>query len=568
MLMKKVVSGAALACGLLSFAQASDARNVTLNPELPIFQEKDGLIVIQVESMPPSSGWVLETGDSGYTGNGYYEWKGPNHFGNPGNGTITYQINVTNPGVYNFRIRNQHDHPDHTEENDVWVRHNQEEWFKIYSSQSGQYKWTWQSRNEELGHVDASFNLNAGPNTIELSGRSNGMKLDQFQMYLSTVPNAPSTSFPESQTGSGGSGGGGGGGGGGTDPIITGESVVFDFEGSTEGWMYAPLQAFTSPATTFEGSALTLITSDNTQTFGSYSSPKVLVPDVDAEPIGGYFYEVQAQIRSSSDDPSKNPTTRIRVTSSDYTESLSHDIVSSGNGTYTPDPSGKIYRSFFSQGSPEKEFSLHFDVMNFDKTNRRFHFIHLDEIALINRTGTQFIGWDEIARYDFSGNRTFGFTPVNVEAIADANLWSSNAGLMLSGESNGPGGNLVFGFWSAETPFIMEKNTIYEVRYSVSTSASASTVNRVPTYRMRISDSGSESFLTTSFESATDSPPIPTDGNTIIYRSWFYANEVLGGRTMNLAFDYLYVPGLGNDPSISVNLKDLTILEHSVSLED
>ncbi len=137
-----------------------------------VFLEKDGLLAIEIESAPLAGEWAFETALTGYTGKGYYTWKGPNLFTTPGQGILTYKFYVTNPGEYKLFIYNRHDHPDRTENNDAWIKVNNAKWLKTYSSEN--CEWTWQTKYEfshgNRGH--AVNTLEEGLNVIQISGRS------------------------------------------------------------------------------------------------------------------------------------------------------------------------------------------------------------------------------------------------------------------------------------------------------------------------------------------------------------------------------------------------------------
>lgn len=161
------------------------------------FQEQDGLLVVEIESAPTSDDWVRETSLSGYTGAAYYTWDGPNRYNAPGSGVLTYRINITTPGTYNFRMHNRHDFPDSTLANDVFVKLNDGDWVKTFSPRRGE--WTWTTRHE-FGHNDkplAEYTLDAGVHALQFSGRSNGFSIDRFVLYLDGV-DGEDTNLPES----------------------------------------------------------------------------------------------------------------------------------------------------------------------------------------------------------------------------------------------------------------------------------------------------------------------------------------------------------------------------------
>ena len=52
--------------------------------EPPVFEETDGLVAVEVESHPPADQWQAETEMEGFTGGGYYTWRGGNLYRQPG----------------------------------------------------------------------------------------------------------------------------------------------------------------------------------------------------------------------------------------------------------------------------------------------------------------------------------------------------------------------------------------------------------------------------------------------------------------------------------------------------
>lgn len=164
-----------------------------------VYQEKDGLLVVELESLGATGDWVLETAVSGYTGGGYLRWNGPDQFANPGHGTFGAEFEIHQGGTYAFRIRNHHDHEDSTQENDVWVRMDGGPWVKLFSGVKDQ--WTWASNHEFSNEKPpAEYDLSPGLHKIEFSGRSHDFRMDRFHMYLPGHPKGQDASQPESET--------------------------------------------------------------------------------------------------------------------------------------------------------------------------------------------------------------------------------------------------------------------------------------------------------------------------------------------------------------------------------
>lgn len=158
------------------------------------YVESGFMIIMEVESAPPVDQWSVDTELVGYTGDSYYTWRGPNYFGNPGNAVLSYPIQVTTGGLYNLRIHNRHDFPDPTEDNDVWVRVDNDPWIKAYSPVRGQ--WTWQTWFDfGTSQTNATFTMDPGLHTFEMSARSQDFSIDRIALYLGVV-NGQDTNLP------------------------------------------------------------------------------------------------------------------------------------------------------------------------------------------------------------------------------------------------------------------------------------------------------------------------------------------------------------------------------------
>ncbi len=169
-----------------------------------VFQESGGIVVLEAESAPAAGSWTKESSVAGYSGSGYYRWNGADVFNSPGQGILRYVIRIANAGAYHLRIRNHHDHPDSTLENDCFTRMDGGTWIKTYSSTADQ--WTWHTRHEQDGaHSDPLYTLAAGDHAFEISGRSANFRIDRIHLYLGNVAGPLELSRPESTaTGGGG----------------------------------------------------------------------------------------------------------------------------------------------------------------------------------------------------------------------------------------------------------------------------------------------------------------------------------------------------------------------------
>jgi len=170
------------------------------------WQAKNRNMMVEVEAVPPTGDWVVESAFPGYTGDHYYKWNGPNYYTQPGNGVLTYDIEVHEEGRYELRIHNRHEHPDSTLENDCWVRMDGGPWIKLYSNGGGTVgQWNWKSRFEiNHSHYDAGWDLTIGRHVFEISGRSNGFKIDRLNFFMWNAAGNTNVNTPESDCGLGG----------------------------------------------------------------------------------------------------------------------------------------------------------------------------------------------------------------------------------------------------------------------------------------------------------------------------------------------------------------------------
>ena len=207
------------------------------------FCEQNGLVVIDPENLTLPSGWQVGTTEANYSGNGYIyydsgDWSS-SWYNNPGNKTISISIEITNPGTYEFKWRNQAGGTDRTEENDTWLRFPDADdffaikngtqlfkpvpdcsldpnancpqgasnngWFKVYVNN---LNWQWFAGTSDNGpatEIFATFNT-PGTYTLEISARSKDHFIDKIVMYDNVNTNeftALNTALAETECASG-----------------------------------------------------------------------------------------------------------------------------------------------------------------------------------------------------------------------------------------------------------------------------------------------------------------------------------------------------------------------------
>jgi len=149
-------------------------------PEAPcVYVETNDAVVIEIESVPAVDDWQHETSFPGYTGSGYYVWRGQNYNANPGQAILTYPISVTKASDYQLNIRNSHG-TNPSLYNDVWARLDSGPWIKSFSNVLNM--WTYDFNFDQNGNLGAAVfkDVTPGIHTLELSARSTGFRLDRL----------------------------------------------------------------------------------------------------------------------------------------------------------------------------------------------------------------------------------------------------------------------------------------------------------------------------------------------------------------------------------------------------
>jgi hypothetical protein len=159
---------------------------------------------IEAESVTPVSSWAFSKSLEGYSGTGYLEWTAGDKTAEPVAGTrgMVYSFSVSKAGTYVVELRGRRDQTGLCAGalsdacNDVFTRIDTHEWFKtMIKGPWGQ--WFWQSGIETAPSTitPAHYELTAGNHTLEILGRSKGVKLDAMRIYLkgTTAPTGPGT---------------------------------------------------------------------------------------------------------------------------------------------------------------------------------------------------------------------------------------------------------------------------------------------------------------------------------------------------------------------------------------
>ncbi|MGJ8639692.1 MAG: hypothetical protein ACSHYA_09890 [Opitutaceae bacterium] len=192
-----------------------------------IFEEVDGRIVIQAESVPLTDDWQLLTTDShyeagdtpNYSGDGYIRWV-PSWIGkidSQHKGVLIYKLRITNPGNYRMALKSSHKRaPERDKWNDCWTVMGlnpvspygitRKTYHSINQTQfDAGTDFSWETTHDNYGTVantDGHFstplyNLTAGDHYFFILGRSGGFRIDKIHFFKEGVSGFKSDSEPD-----------------------------------------------------------------------------------------------------------------------------------------------------------------------------------------------------------------------------------------------------------------------------------------------------------------------------------------------------------------------------------
>lgn len=209
------------------------------------FIEENGLVVIEMESTDNLPGnWVNAanatspniSSPGNATGGDFIVWEGSQFLNQTGNSVISYPVEITTTGTYQFKWRTQVGNgTSSTDHNDTWLKIEGDAfygqkgtngtivcpkgfngntndctgnvpegsggngWFKIYSSGSTNWTWSTNTSDNDAHQIYARFD-NPGTYNILISVRSSSHALDRMVLAHSSFSgNEQSLSLPESE---------------------------------------------------------------------------------------------------------------------------------------------------------------------------------------------------------------------------------------------------------------------------------------------------------------------------------------------------------------------------------
>jgi hypothetical protein len=177
------------------------------------FTEKDGLLMVEMESIPLTEQWEIQNDIQGFSGQGYIVWTGEEHFGDSSFGRLEFKIRINNPGTYKLKwFTRVGKGEDNTEHNDTWLKiddaaqfyamhedgrrvrphgicdtdcprgSGHEGYFKVYGAFHDSWGWHASTSDHDPHDIYAEF-ASPGIYTIRIAARSSWHFIDKLMLF-------------------------------------------------------------------------------------------------------------------------------------------------------------------------------------------------------------------------------------------------------------------------------------------------------------------------------------------------------------------------------------------------
>jgi hypothetical protein len=183
-----------------------------------VFQEVNGKIVIEAESVPLTDEWILDSTEPNYSGKGYIRWmpKWINKISHQHEGVLMYKLRISNPGKYRMAMRSSHKGaPERDKWNDCWTLMGlnpvnpygitRKTYHSINQNQFDEGTgFSWHTTHDNYGSVAKKeghfsvpvYELTKGDHYFWICGRSGGFRIDKIHFFKQGVDGFKSDEEP------------------------------------------------------------------------------------------------------------------------------------------------------------------------------------------------------------------------------------------------------------------------------------------------------------------------------------------------------------------------------------
>lgn len=161
-----------------------------------------------------------------------------------------------------------------------------------------------------------------------------------------------------------------------------GEVRHYSFDTGAEGWQFSSVPTvFTPPQSGVGDGALQLTSTTNTNTFGSWVSPRP--PELMWIEVPEILFRGTFVVRSNQTDRSRVPPLRVCMITGDVLEVAGQVVTSTGTGEWSPSTAPEVYRVYYKShgfGAPVTQEWI--DLLSFDANDAVGATLYLDHVTL------------------------------------------------------------------------------------------------------------------------------------------------------------------------------------------
>ncbi len=349
-------------------------------------------------------------------------------------------------------------------------------------------------------------------------------------------------------------------------------SRFFDFVVDSEGWNQEALPGFTSPGFAVVPQALNAIVTTAFNTLGWWKSPLFIITAVEVTTgdgalslngLTGDDSVMRATFEVLTDTSFKGnvPTFRMRQSSGTFEQSDVLVVTSVGSASIAPPTTlpGRKYRLYFSAPPNDSRFRLFFDLLGLDGQGLAGTLLSIASVETEGLTaGTEALVDRRLEMLTFFNNNDQGWHTVTPDVFAPVASRVGGAGLELGPATDGS--QINFTYWSSPvTGITYEANRVYVATFRVRSNKPVDEKTSIPGFRLRLNEGSLQQAVYTEVQSVNASSNTPAGGEARDYFLFFEAPAELAGTPLQFAFDYLYIPGQGKDPSTVLYLDTLRV---------
>lgn len=149
------------------------------------YQMSGKIVSFEIESTSPVEQWIPETELPGFSGSSYYTWRGIPYYDEElaGAAILSYTFRTFEADTYQLRIHNYKSNPLPGEDNDIWVRMDGGQWYKLFSIVTQVWNWNSLFDISPDYRPAAFYELQPGVHQLDISPRSPHFSLDRITLY-------------------------------------------------------------------------------------------------------------------------------------------------------------------------------------------------------------------------------------------------------------------------------------------------------------------------------------------------------------------------------------------------